>query len=258
MTVTQELAHREDGNPDGPPVLLGPSLGTTLEMWDLLAAALSPGFRVVRFDTRGHGGSPVPPGPYTMDELAADVAALADRLGLDRFAFVGISLGGAVGQTLALEHPHRLTALVLCCTGPKFGDPGVWRQRATQVRAEGMGFLAEPTRERWFSPEFAAAEPAEVDRLIGMLTASPPVGYAACCDALSAYDTTDRLGDIAAPTRVVSGTLDPTCPPSVGEVLADRIPGADHVVLDGVAHIANVGAPDRFNAAVLEHLEKHA
>lgn len=257
MTTTVELAHVEDGKPDAPPVLLGSSLGTTTGMWDLLAEELAADHRVIRFDTRGHGGSPVPPGPYTTSELAADVVALADRLGIDRFAFVGLSLGGAIGQAIAIEHPHRLTALVLCCTSPKFGDPASWRDRAAQVRAEGMGFLAAPTTGRWFTPDFVRDRPEEADRLIGMLTDSPPVGYAACCDALALFDVTSRLGEITAPTRVVSGELDVVCPPAVGGLLAAGIPDADLVVIEGAPHLANVTAPGELNAAVLEHLEKH-
>jgi 3-oxoadipate enol-lactonase len=250
------LHHVEQGQ--GPAVLLSPSLGTTLEMWDDLAERLASDHRVIRFDTRGHGGSPVPPGPYTVSELADDVVALADSLELDRFAFVGLSLGGAIGQVLALEHPARLTALVLCCTGPSFGDPSAWRDRGARVRAEGMGWLVEPTRSRWFTPEFAQQEPQQTDRLLAQIAATPPEGYAACCDALAAYDVTLHLPQIGTPTRVIAGAEDPVSPPEVARVMEQAIPGADLVVLDGASHIANVARPDAFNAAVQEHLRRHA
>ncbi|MGZ4467445.1 MAG: 3-oxoadipate enol-lactonase [Nocardioidaceae bacterium] len=256
--MTVALAHREDGNPDGPAVFLSPSLGTTWAMWDELTAALADRFRVVRYDTRGHGGSPVPPGPYAVADLAADVLALADTLGVERFAFVGLSLGGAIGQALALAHPERLSALVLCSTAPRFGDPAIWAERAAQVRAEGMAPLAEPTKGRWFTDEFAAAHPGQVDRFIGMITATPPEGYAACCDALRGFDVTADLGRIAVPTRVVGADQDPVCPPSVTEPLAAAIPGADLVMLTGASHMASAAQPHAFHAAVLEHLEKHA
>lgn len=254
---TVPLHHQEQGPADGPPVFLAPSLGTTLAMWDELAHVLSQTYRVIRFDIRGHGGSPVPPGPYTVSELAADVVALADQLDIDRFAFVGLSLGGAIGQVLALEHPERLTALALCCTGPSFGDPETWRLRSAQVVAEGMGFLVEPTKGRWFTASFVESEPTQVDRLIQMIAAAPPVGYAACCDALAAYDVSARLGEIEAPTRVIAGAQDPVSPPEVARLLVDGIPDADLVVIDGAAHIANIAQPEIFNESVLEHLEKH-
>jgi 3-oxoadipate enol-lactonase len=256
--VTVALAHREDGNPDGPTVFLSPSLGTTWAMWDELTDVLADRFRVVRYDTRGHGRSPVPEGPYAVADLAADVLALADTLGVERFAFVGLSLGGAIGQGLARARPPRRSAHVLCSTAPKFGDPATWAERAAQVRAEGMGFLAEPTKGRWFTPGFVEAHPDQVARFIGMVTATPAEGYAACCDALRVFDVTADLGRIAVPTRVVGAEHDPVCPPSVTEPLAAAIPGADLVLLDDASHIASAAQPDAFHAACLEHLEKHA
>ena len=256
-TQTVELKHYEQGPSDAPVVVLAPSLGTTLAMWDDLAEVLSQSYRVIRFDIRGHGASPVPPGPYTTTELADDVIAMVGLLGVERFAFVGLSLGGAIGQTLAVQHPDRLTALVLCCTGPSFGDPETWRERAARVRAEGMAWLVEPTEERWFTPGFLESNPDEVASLIEMIASVPPVGYAACCDALAAYDITSRLGEITAPTRVIAGAQDPVSPPSVAQVLVDGIPDADLVVIDDASHIANIAQPEKFDAAVLEHLENH-
>lgn len=255
-TGTVELKHYEQGPTDAPVVLLAPSLGTTLTMWDDLAGVLAASYRVVRFDPRGHGASPAPPGPYTVDELTEDVVALADALEIDRFAFVGLSLGGAIAQTLAVSHPDRLTSLVLCCTGPSFGDPTAWRERAAQVRAEGMGFLVESTKGRWFTPHFLQSHPQESDELLTMIASTNPVGYAACCDALADYDLTDRLGEITAPTRVIAGAQDPVSPPEVARTLVDGIPGADLVVIDDASHIANIAQPAAFNAAVLEHLER--
>lgn len=256
MTGPVRLAHRVEGPADGPPVVLAPSLGTTSALWDSLAAALREDHRVIRFDTRGHGGSPVPAGPYTMSGLADDVVQLADELGLDRFALVGLSIGGAIGQVLALEHPDRLASLVLCCTVPRFGDPAGWIDRAAQVRSSGMATLAEPTRGRWFTEEFRDRRPDEVERLIGMITSTPVEGYAGCCEALAGFDVWSQLDTLAAPTRVIAGDRDPSATlPDVQE-MSERIPGADLVVLDGVSHIANVAAPERFNDAVREHLER--
>lgn len=255
---TVQLNHDTQGRPDAPVVFLGGSLGTTLTMWDDLADALAEKYHVVRFDTRGHGSSPAPPGPYTMSDLAADVVALADELDIERFAYVGLSLGGGIGQTLAVEHPERLTSLVLCCTAPTFGDAETWRVRSARVTAEGMGWLVETTRERWFTPGFLESHPAAAKTILDMLANTSPVGYAACCDAISAYDLSDRLGDITTPTRVIAAAQDPVTPPEVTRLLSDGIKAADQVVIEDAAHIANVAQPDRFNAAILEHLDKTA
>lgn len=250
------LAHREDGDPDAPAVLLSPSLGTTWEMWDELTSVLAPTHRVVRYDTRGHGRSPVPDGPYAMTDLADDVVALADSLGIDRFAFVGLSLGGAIGQTLAISHGARLTALVLCCTLPSLGEPSAWHERAAQVRAEGMEVLAEPTRGRWFTDAFRASHPEQVDRFIAMLTSTPVEGYAGCCEALAGFDSWSDIQRIDVPCRVVAAAQDPVCPPSGCAEMAAAIPGADLVVIDDASHMAAVAQPAAFHATVAEHLHR--
>jgi 3-oxoadipate enol-lactonase len=250
------LHHHEQGQAGGPAVLLGPSLGTQLAMWDRLADELSDRYRVIRYDTRGHGASPVTPGPYSTDVLTEDVVALADSLGLDRFAVVGLSLGGAIGQTLAATRPERVSALVLCCTGPSFGDPRPWQERAQRVRAEGMEWLREPTKERWFTRGLLESQPDTCARLLDMLTATPPEGYAACCEALAAFDMSGRLDRITVPTRVIAGAEDPVISPETAATLADAIPDADLVVLDDASHIANADRPEAFNTAVREHLER--
>ncbi len=251
------LAHLDEGPPDGQPVFLAPSLGTTWEMWDDVAASLAGAYRVVRFDTRGHGRSPVPPGPYTMHDLAADVEALADALDIERFAVVGLSLGGAIAQQLALTSPARITAAVLCCTVPVFGDPSGWVERAALVRSSGMSVLAEATKGRWFNDRFRAEHPEQVDRFIDMITGVDAEGYASCCEALGGFDVRDQLGRISAPTRVVAGADDPVCTlPACGEMAA-AIPGADLVVIDDASHIASAAQPEEFLRAVTEHLDKH-
>ena len=174
--MSVELAHRVDGPAAAPVVVLGPSLGTTWEMGDSVSDALSASYRVVRYDTRGHGRSPVPAGQHAVDELADDVLGVVDALGVDRFAMVGLSLGGAVAQTLAITRPERLTAAVLCCTVPTFGGPSTWDERAATVRSSGMAAIAEATRGRWFTDEFRAAHPHEVERHIDLLTSIDPEG----------------------------------------------------------------------------------
>jgi 3-oxoadipate enol-lactonase/4-carboxymuconolactone decarboxylase len=146
------LTHRADGDPSAPPVLMGPSIGTPTAIWQPQAAALARDRYVVRFNLRGHGGSPSPEGAYTVADLAADVVELADRLGIGAFAYCGLSLGGAIGQQLAVDHPDRVTRLVLCCTAAWFGGPEPWLARAQRVRAEGTEWLVEASRDRWFRP----------------------------------------------------------------------------------------------------------
>jgi 3-oxoadipate enol-lactonase len=257
MTDTDavRLNHRVDGDPTAPAIVLGPSLGTTLEMWDAQVEALTERWRVVRFDTRGHGGSPVPDGPYTVEELAGDVLALVDELGIDQFAYGGISLGGAIGQQLALTQPDRIRSLVLCCTGARLSEPAFWEERAARVRTEGTGSLDESTRERWFTAGFRDREPQEVDRLLGMLRDTPSEGYAACCDALAAFDARDRIADIKTSTLVIAGETDPATPPELGADLAAGIPDASLVVVP-CAHLANIEQSEKVNAAIVEHLER--
>lgn len=255
-TDTVQLHHDRQGPSDAPAVFLGGSLGTTLAMWDGLAERLAGRYQVIRFDTRGHGASPAPAGPYTMSELASDVVGLADELGLRRFSYVGLSLGGGIGQAVAVEHPERVASLVLCCTAPVFGDAATWRERSLRVTAEGMGWLVDATRERWFTPEFLKSDPKAADRILDMLASTSPVGYAACCDALAAYDLSGRLTEITAPTRVIAAAQDPVTPPEVTSKLAEGIPGADHVVVDDAAHIVNIAQPEAFGTAVEEHLDR--
>lgn len=255
-TPAARLRYRVDGPADAPLCVLGPSLGTALELWDPQVPELARDWQVLRYDPRGHGGSATPPGPYTVGELATDVLALLDGLGVDRFAYCGLSLGGAVGSWLALHHPHRVSSLVLCCTAAKFGEAQTWHDRAGQVRAEGIEWLVGPSTERWFTSAFPAAAPDEVERLLAMLRATDPEGYAGCCEALGDFDIRDRLGDLDVPTRVVAGGSDPATPVPVMRELAHGIPGADFVVVPEAAHLANVEQPAAVTRAIVEHFQR--
>ncbi|HEX6515601.1 MAG TPA: 3-oxoadipate enol-lactonase [Nocardioidaceae bacterium] len=254
--TTVALHHDIQGPPQAPALFLGHSLGTTSALWDPQVDALAAEFRVVRFDLRGHGASPVPPGPYTMTELAGDVVALADVLGVERFGYVGLSIGGAVGLTLALEHPRRVGSMVLCGTAPRFGDPATWHERAEKVAAEGTGPLLEPTEQRWFTRELRTARPKMVAAVMDMLTTTPREGYAGCCEANAGYDVTERLPEVRTPTRVIAGTEDVTAGPETAHALTDGLPRADLILVEDAAHIVNLAAPDLFNEAVREHLQR--
>jgi 3-oxoadipate enol-lactonase len=243
------LFHRFDGPREAPVLVLGPSLGTTMDLWEPQLAALTATRRVLRYDLPGHGGSDVIRG--TVGDFAEAVTGLLDALGLDKVAYAGVSLGGAIGTTLALAHPERITSLALCCTSARFGDPDGWHERAAKVRAGGLEPLADTLVGRWFTPGFAGRRAARA-----MLTGIDPEGYAACCDALAAFDVRDRLGEVSAPTLVIAGAEDVATPPDHAETLARGIRGAELVVVPGAAHLANLERPEPVTDALLRHLER--
>jgi 3-oxoadipate enol-lactonase len=234
------LHHVIDGPDGAPPLVLAGSLGSTLEMWRPQVEELARTFRVIRIDHRGHGGSPVPDGPYAMPDLAGDVLALLDRLGLERVAWCGLSLGGMVGMYLGSEHPERLTSLTLCCTSAHFPDAQPWRDRITAVEAGGTAAIADTVVGRWFTPPWATAHPDVVAECRDMIANTPDAGYAACCAAIAAWDHVDRLPAVAPPTLVIAGAGDLATPVEPhARTLADGIPAARLEVLPG-AHLATI------------------
>jgi 3-oxoadipate enol-lactonase len=249
------LYHRFDGPDDAPVVVLSNSLGTSLEMWDDQIEALTQGFRVLRYDQLGHGRSPVPPGPYTVDRLGGELLVLLDELGLERVSFCGLSLGGMVGMSVASSAPERFDRVVLCCTSAYVGPPETWDERAAIARSKGCAALADAVMERWFTPRFRQEQPETVARIREMVAATPAEGYAACCEALRDWDFRERLGTVWTPTLVIVGEHDPATPPERGAELAAGIPGAGLEVIADAAHLANVEQPEAFSRAVLAHLE---
>jgi 3-oxoadipate enol-lactonase len=252
--LVAELRYRIDGPDDGRALVLGNSIGTTAGLWDEQMPAFVRDFRVVRYEHPGHGGSPSPPGPYSIEVLAGDVLALLDRLGIERASFAGISLGGMVAMSIGTNAPERVDRLALCCTSAGLGRPDHWTARAATVRAEGMAVMVEPTLERWLTLSFRTAHPAAVARLAAMLGGVDPDGYAGCCEAIGAMDQRESIAAITAPTLVLAGADDPATPPSHAETIHDRIAGSTLVVLDGAAHLANIDRPEAFTDAVLAHL----
>ena len=248
-------AHRLDGPEGAPVVVLANSLGSDMSLWDAQVEEFARSHRVLRYDLRGHGGSPAPPAPYAISDLGGDVLALLDALSIERCSFCGVSLGGAVGMWLAVEAPERIDRLALCCTAARFGPPGAWLERAAFIRAHGTAALVEVTLGRWFTPALRERDPQLVARFREAFEAVSDEGYAGCCEALSGWDFRDRLGEIRAPALVLAGDHDPTAPPEPeGRVLAEGIPGARLVVIPDAAHLANVERADLVTPALAAHL----
>jgi 3-oxoadipate enol-lactonase len=247
--------HYEIGGPDDAPLLvLSNSLGSTPAMWDAQLPALAERRRVVRYDHRGHGGSPVPPGPYSLADLGADALALLDRLGAERVHWCGLSLGGMVGMWMAINAPERIDRLVLCCTSAKLGPPSMWVERAAIVRAEGVEAIADAGIGRWLTLGFIAREPEAAAAVRAMLAATPAEGYAGCCAAIEHMDLMDQLGAIRAPTLVIAAAQDPATPPEHGERIAAGIPGARFALVDDAAHLATVEQPAAMTELIAGHL----
>jgi 3-oxoadipate enol-lactonase/4-carboxymuconolactone decarboxylase len=248
------LNHRTDGAHSAPPLVLGPSLGTSLAVWDPQVPALARTHHVIRYDLPGHGGSPASllRAGATVADLGRLVLGLADSLGIDRFAYAGISLGGAIGTWLAVHHPDRVDSLALICTSARFGEPAGWHERAALVRAKGTDPVADSAATRWFTEGFAGEPAAEA--LVADMRATDPEAYAACCDAIAGFDLRAELPGVSAPTLVVAGRQDPATPPAHARELADGIPGASLTEVAHAAHLANVERPAPVLAALLGHL----
>jgi 3-oxoadipate enol-lactonase len=250
---TVEVHHVLEGPDDAPVLVLSNSLGTTLGMWDEQAPALSESFRLLRYDHRGHGGSPVPPGPYRIEDLGRDVLMLLDRPEVEHFSFCGLSIGGMVGIWLAGEAPERVERLVLCCTSARF-PPDMFDSRARTVRADGVDAIADTVVDRWFTPAFRQGRPEVTEQARRMLLETPAEGYAGCCEAVRDADLSGRLGMISAPTLVIGGADDLAAPLDQAGLIRDSIPDASLEVIPDAAHLANIEQPEAITQAILDHL----
>lgn len=242
-----------DGPADGPVLVFGPSLGTTLGLFDAQVATLAETYRIVRFDLPGHGDSPAPAGPYTIAGMASDVLAALHRRGVETFHYVGVSIGGAIGLRLALDHGERLLSLTVCASSARFADPASWPARAARVRAEGTETMVASRAGTWYTEAFALAHPAEEARLLDMLRSTAAEGYAGCCEAIGGYDVRERLGEISVPTLALAGDADPATPPEMLIEITDAVPGARLVVVPEAAHLLNAERPE----VVTPELERH-
>jgi 3-oxoadipate enol-lactonase len=248
------LGYHVDG-PDGAPVLvLGSSLGTDLRMWEPQLPALSRHFRVVRYDHRGHGSSEVPAGPYSLADLAGDVLALLDHLGVGRAHLGGLSLGGMVAMWLAAHAPARVDRVVLFCTSAYLPPPQGWLDRAATVRDGGTAAVVDAVTARWFTPAFATARPDVLAAHRAMMVSQPRAGYAACCEAVAGMDLRDALPAVEAPTLVVAGRNDLATPEPHARTIAERIGPAARVELVDGAHLATVENPEVCSELIVKHL----
>jgi 3-oxoadipate enol-lactonase len=245
--------YRFDGPERAPVVMLSNSLGTTLAMWEPQIGALSAKFRVLRYDSRGHGQSAVTPGPYTIEQLGRDAVGLLDALGIDRAHFCGLSMGGMVGQWLGAFAPQRLEALVLCNTSARIGPPEAWNARIDAVRKGGMAAIVDAVLARWYTPAFLASATDAIAATRAMLLGTPADGYVASCAAVRDMDQREGTAHIAVPTLVIAGTFDAATPPEDGRFLAQHIRGARFVELPA-AHLSNIEAPPAFTRALTDFL----
>lgn len=243
-----QIAYTLDGPADAPVLVLSNSLGTTMRMWNSQIDALSRRYRVLRYDTRGHGGSGVGADTgdgYTLDQLGGDVVRLLDGLGIERASFCGISMGGLTGLWLGVHAADRIQRLVVANSAARIGSATGWTERANLVMSSGMDGVAEGARGRWFTDAFCRRSPALTDVLIDELRLCPPAGYAACCLALAAADLRDDIRAIRVPTLLIAGRHDPVTTVADGEFMRERIAGSRLAVVDG-SHLSNVEDADNF------------
>jgi 3-oxoadipate enol-lactonase len=252
--MSLDLVQRTDGDTDAPPVLLVNSLGAELGMWEEQLPALGDRMQVLRYNQRGHGGSPAPSGPYSIEELASDALELLDGNGIERASLVGCSLGGMVGAWIAINAPQRVEKLVLCSTSAHVPPPSRWLERAEAVREGGMGAVTDATLERWFSDEFRAAGGARLEALRDGLLGTDPGAYALCCEGIAELDLREGLSAIAASTLVITAADDLSIPPEHGERLAEAIPGAELLAIERGRHLLNVELPEHVNEPLVAHL----
>jgi 3-oxoadipate enol-lactonase len=248
------ISYEVDGQREAPVLLLINSIGSTRELWTRQMPALTGAYRVVRYDTRGHGQSSVPAGHYTIEQLGEDALAILDDVGAEAAHVCGISLGGMTAQWLAVHAPERVRSVVLANTAARIGSVESWTERMALVSAKGMSAVAEMAMPRWFSPAFHERDPETVHVFRSMIQACPPAGYLGCCAALRDADLREQIAAIECPTLVIASTADTATPPEGLAFIRDRVAGAGMVTLDS-GHLSNVECAEEFTSAVLDFLE---
>ena len=252
-----ELFYDLTGNETGPLIVLSNSLGTTVEMWDGVVKRLAPTFRILRYDTRGHGRSPVTQAPLSVKQLADDLAALLDALKIDQAHIGGLSLGGMTAQALAIHHPHKIKSLMLMATGPYLPPPENWNARAKTVREHGIGAIVDTVLARWFTPAYFETHAHKIAYYRSLFLANKAEGYALCCEAIRDADLRPTLKTITAPTLVIAGADDPVTPVSMANELAGAIKGARSVVIANASHLLAIEQPEETSAIMAAFVHAH-
>lgn len=245
---------------DGPWVTLSHSLACNLGMWDEQMQALTAKYKVLRYDTRGHGATDAPDGPYTLDQMAADAHAMLRALGIERTHWVGLSMGGMIGQTFALKYPGVFESLVLADTTSRYepAAAATWADRVDTVREKGMAAMVDSTLGRWFTEPFRESHPAIMERVAGYIGTTPAAGYIGACQAIPQINLTDRLGEIECPTLVIVGEQDAGTPVALARAIHAAMPGSELVIIPSASHLSNIEQPQAFNAALLGFLGRVA
>ncbi|AHG18440.1 3-oxoadipate enol-lactonase [Chania multitudinisentens RB-25] len=245
------IDYRLDGPSEAPLLVLSNSLGTTFELWQPQMAALAQQYRVLRYNQRGHGATPLPEAPLTLEILGQDVIALLDKLDVERAYFCGISMGGLTGLWLNRYHPQRFHKLAVANTAARIGNEAGWQQRAQQVRQEGLAPIAATSPARWFTEDFQRDQQPLVTALTEQLARGDAAGYAACCEALAQADLRDAVPYMSAPMLVIAGEHDPVTTVADAQWLAANAPNVTLAVLP-TSHISNVACPELFNQQVMQ------
>jgi 3-oxoadipate enol-lactonase len=251
-----DIAYRFDGPDEGRVVLMSNSLMSSYDMWDWTVPALSDRYRILRYDMRGHGRSATTPGPYSIAGLADDAAALLDRLGIASAHFVGLSMGGMIGQQLGARYPGKVLSLALCDTASEMPPREMWEERLAIARAQGIPGLVEGTIKRWFTEPFIRRAPADIDKVRRMILGTGVEGYVACASAVRDMAQTTLLLRITAPTLVMTGRQDPACTVEQSTVLHRVIAGSQLRILEDAAHLSNIEQPGAFNRALREFIDR--
>ncbi len=244
-----QINYQTFGDAAKPALVFSNSLGTNFKMWQPQIDFFQKDYFVICYDTRGHGGSEAPQGPYTIDQLGQDVVNLLDHLNIEKAAFCGISMGGLTGQWLAINRPERFNQVVVCNTAAKIGQEQAWNDRAALVREQGLQPIASTAASRWFTEPFIQSNATVVNNLQNDLGVGSPEGYASCCEALAKADVREQLKDISVLVLVVAGQQDPVTTVADGQYMVDRIANSQLFEINA-SHISNIEQPEAFNQAV--------
>jgi 3-oxoadipate enol-lactonase len=252
-----QINYELSGIKEAPVVVLSHSLACSMMMWAPQLELLEAHFQVLRYDTRGHGDSSAPQGPYTLEQLVDDAIGLLDGLDIERVLWVGLSMGGMIGQGIALNHSDRLESLVLADTASIIPDEAqpVWQERIDSVRNQGMQAVAESTLERWFTPNYLKRNPPEIEQIRRQILATPVDGYIGCSEAIRRLNYLEQLSAIQTPTLIMVGADDPGTPVAASEAMHARIEGSNLVVIPEAAHLSNIEQKEVFNSSLMAHLQ---